>query len=70
MQKLIKLCIAIGGFLIVSGLILTGIVFLILSNIIDMNVLTDQVAVALLTLIFMTIGVVSIIAGTTLFLKR
>lgn len=70
MQKLVKLCVAIGGFLIVIGLILTGIVFLILLNIIDMRIFTDKVIMALLTLMFLVIGAANITAGIILLLKR
>lgn len=70
MQKLVKLCIAIGGFLIVTGLILTGTVFLILSNIIDVTVFTDQIIKALLTLMFLAVAAADIIAAAILLLKR
>lgn len=70
MQKLVKLCIAIGGFLIVTGLILTGTVFLILSNIIDATVFTDQITMALLTLMFLAVGAADIIVAVILLLKR
>jgi hypothetical protein len=70
MQKLVKLCIAIGGFLIVTGLILTGTVFLILSNMIDITVFTDQITMALLTLMFLAVGAADIIVAVILLLKR
>ncbi|MCX8153539.1 MAG: hypothetical protein N3E52_03790 [Candidatus Bathyarchaeota archaeon] len=70
MQSRLKLCVAIGGFLIVTGLILTGNFFLILSNVIDISIFTDKVVRALLTLMFLAIGVASIIAGIILLLKR
>ncbi|MEJ5328268.1 MAG: hypothetical protein WHU54_08505 [Candidatus Bathyarchaeia archaeon] len=70
MQKLVKLCIAIGGFLIVTGLILTGTVFLILSNIIDVTVFTDQITMALLTLMFLAVAAADIIVAAILLLKR
>jgi len=70
MRKLVRLSIAIGGFLIVSSLILTGAVFLILSNIIDVTVFADQATVSLLTLMFLAIGVADFIAGIILLMKR
>lgn len=70
MQKLVKLCIAIGGFLIVTGLILTGTVFLTLSNIIDATAFTDQITMALLTLMFLAVGAADIIVAVILLLKR
>jgi hypothetical protein len=69
MRRHVRLSIAIGGFLIVTSLILTGTVFLILLNIIDVAVLTDQVTVSLLTLTFLAVGVLDFIAGILL-LKR
>lgn len=70
MRKLVRLSIAIGGFLIVTSLILTGTVFLILSDIIDVTVFADQVTVSLLTLMFLAIGVADFIAGIILLLNR
>jgi hypothetical protein len=70
MRKFVRLSVAIGGVLIVTSLILTGTVFLILLNIIDVGVFTDQVTVSLLTLVFLAIGVLDFIAGIILLLKR
>jgi hypothetical protein len=70
MRKFVRLSVAIGGVLIVTSLILTGTVFLILSDIIDVGVFTDQVTVSLLTLVFLAIGVLDFIAGIILLLKR
>jgi len=70
MRKLVRLSIAIGGFLIVTSIILTGAVFLILLNIIDESVFADQASMLLLTLMFLAIGLLDFIAGIILFLKR
>jgi hypothetical protein len=70
MRKLVRLSVAIGGFLILNSLILTGTIFLILLNIIDVDVFTDQVTLSLLALIFLTIGILDFIAGIILLLKR
>jgi hypothetical protein len=70
MRKLVRLSVAIGGFLIVTSIILTGAVFLILLNIIDVSVFADQVTMSLLTLIFLAIGILDFIAGIILLLKR
>jgi hypothetical protein len=69
MRKLVRLSIAIGGFLIVTSLILTGTVFLILLNIIDVGVFANQTHASVLTLLFLAIGVLDFIAGIIL-LKR
>ena len=70
MRKLVRLSIAIGGFLIVTSIILTGTVFLILSNIIDVSAFADQASMSLLTLMFLAIGILDFIAGIILLLKR
>jgi hypothetical protein len=70
MRKLVRLSVAIGGFLIVTSIILTGAVFLIFLNIIDVSVFTDQASRSLLTLMFLAIGILDFIAGIILLLKR
>ena len=70
MRKFVRLSVAIGGFLLVTSLILTGTVFLILLNIIDEVVFTDQVTVSMLTLTFLAVGILDFIAGVILLLKR
>jgi hypothetical protein len=70
MRKLVRLSVAIGGFLIVTSLILTGTVFLILLNLIDVDVFSDQTSTAVLTLLFLAIGISDFIAGIILLLKR
>jgi hypothetical protein len=70
MRKLVRLSVAIGGFLIVTSLILTGTVFLILLNLIDISVFSDQTSTSLLTLMFLAIGILDFVAGIILLLKR
>lgn len=70
MRILARLSIAIGGFLIVTSLILTGTVFLILLNLIDVGVFTNQTHISLLTLMFLVIGVLDFTAGIIILLKR
>ena len=65
-----RFLVAIGGFLIVTSLILTGTVFLILLNLIDVGVFSDQTSTAVLTLLFLAIGISDFIAGIILLLKR
>ncbi len=69
-RKLVRLTIAIGGFLIVTSLILTGTVFLVLLGIMDITVFTDQAPASLLTLMFLAIAAADFIAGIILLLKR
>ena len=70
MRKLVRLSVAIGGFLIVTSLILTGTVFLILLDLIDVGVFSDQTSTAVLTLLFLAIGISDFIAGIILLLKK
>ncbi len=70
MRKLVRISVAIGGFLIVTSIILTGAVFLILSNIIDVSLFADQANMSLLTLMFLAIGILDFIAGIILLMKR
>jgi hypothetical protein len=69
MRKLVRLSVAIGGFLIVASLILTGTVFLALLKIINTSVFTDQTSFSLLAGMFLAIGIADFIAGILL-LKR
>ncbi|UCF44741.1 MAG: hypothetical protein JSW44_02905 [Candidatus Bathyarchaeota archaeon] len=70
MRKLVRLSVAIGGFLLVTSIIFTGAVFLIFLNIIDVSVFTDQASISLLTLMFLAIGILDFTAGIILLLKR
>jgi hypothetical protein len=70
MRKLVRLSLAIGGFLIVTSLILTGTIFLILLNIIDVSVFADPVTTSVLTMIFLAIGILDFIAGILLLMKK
>jgi len=69
-RKIVRLSVAIGGFLLVASLILTGIFLLVSLNLINVGVLADQVTVSMLTLIFLIVGIMDFIAGITLLLKR
>ena len=70
MRKLVRLSLAIGGFLIVTSLILTGTIFLILLNMIDVEVFADPVTTSVLTMLFLAIGVLDFIAGILLLNKK
>jgi hypothetical protein len=69
-RKLVRLSLAIGGFLIVTSLILTGAIFLILLNMIDVSVFTDPLTTSVLTMIFLAIGILDFIAGILLLMKK
>jgi hypothetical protein len=70
MRKLVRLSLAIGGFLIVTSLILTGTIFLVLLNMIDVEVFADPATTAVLTMIFLVIGILDFIAGIILLMKK
>ena len=70
MRKLVRLSLAIGGFLIVTSLILTGAIFLILLNMIDVTVFTDPATTSVLTMLFLAIGILDFIAGILLIMKK
>ena len=70
MRKLVRLSLAIGGFLIVTSLILTGTIFLILLNMIDIEVFADHATTSVLTMLFLAIGVLDFIAGILLLMKK
>ena len=70
MRKIVRLSIAIGGFLIVNSLILVGLVLLIFLNLLDPVILTDVSTSSLLTLMFITFGVLDLVAGMILVLDR
>ena len=59
-----------GGFLIVTSLILTGTIFLILLNMIDIEVFADPATTSVLTMLFLAIGVLDFIAGILLLIKK
>jgi len=66
MRKLVRLSIAIGGFLIVASLILTGTVILTFLGIITMSVFENQTSIFMITLILLAIGIADFIAGLIL----
>jgi hypothetical protein len=68
-RKIVRLSIAIGGFLIVTSLILTGAVFLAIFNIINPSDFADPLSISLLALAFLAIGVADVIAGIILLKK-
>ncbi len=70
MRKLVRLSLAVGGFLIVTSLILTGIIFLTALNIIEEEVFTDPGIASVLTMIFLAIGILDFIAGIILLKKK
>ena len=66
MRKITRLSIAIGGFLIVTSLILTGTVLLAVIGIINVEIFADQVSASLLPFVFLTLGILDFVAGVIL----
>ena len=66
MRKRERICVAIGGFLIMIGTILTGAMLLILFNLVDITVFQYETHIPLLMLTFFLIGILDFIAGIIL----
>jgi hypothetical protein len=66
MRKLVRLSIAIGGFLIVASLILIGTVILTFLGITTLSVFENQTSIFMITLILLAIGIADFIAGLIL----
>jgi hypothetical protein len=62
-RKIVRLSVAIGGFLIVTSLILTGTVILIFLGITTLSVFENQTGIFMITLILLAIGIADFIAG-------
>jgi hypothetical protein len=70
MRKIARLNIAIGGLLIVTSLILVGLVLLIFLNLIDPVILTNAYISSFLSLMFITFGILDLVAVIILILDR
>ncbi|MEM2281186.1 MAG: hypothetical protein QXT26_03590 [Thermoproteota archaeon] len=66
MKKRERVCVAIGGFLIMIGTILTGVMLLILFNIVDVTIFKHEVHASLLMLTLLLTGMLDFIAGIIL----
>jgi hypothetical protein len=66
MRKLSRLAVAIGGFLIMMGMILMGVVVLTLLNVIDVTALVNETYLLMFMLALLSIGVLDLIAGILL----
>lgn len=66
MRKLIRLAVAIGGFLTMTGMILTGTSLLSLLNIIDVGVFIGETHLLLLSSMLLLIGILDVAAGIIL----
>jgi hypothetical protein len=66
MRKLSRLAVAIGGFLIMMGMILIGAIALTLLNIIDPSAFMNDTYLLLFMVALLSVGVLDIIAGIIL----
>lgn len=66
MRKLSRLAVAIGGFLIMMGMILMSAIALSLLNIIDISAFVNETYVLMFMLALLSVGVLDVIAGIIL----
>jgi len=64
--KLSRLAAAIGGFLIMIGMILVSTVVLCVMNIVDIGAFADEAYLLMLMLALFSVGVLDAIAGVIL----
>jgi len=65
-RKLSRLAVAIGGFLIMIGMILVNAVVLSLMNIVDLSTFTNETYLLMFMLALFSVGMLDIIAGVIL----
>lgn len=70
MRNIARLSVAVGGFLIVSSLILVGVILLVFLNLIEIEVLSSSVNTSFLSLIFIIFGILDFVAGLILIMDR
>jgi len=68
-RKLGKVAAAIGGFLIMMGMILMGIFALLLFDILDVTMFMGSEYQVLFTLVLLAIGVCDLVSGIILALR-
>ena len=66
MRKLARVSIAIGGFLIMTSLMLTCVLLLVMLNMTDMNFFANQTTITFLALMFVAIAGLDFVAGVIL----
>ncbi|MEM3784067.1 MAG: hypothetical protein QXY88_03425 [Candidatus Bathyarchaeia archaeon] len=66
MRKCARLCVAIGGFLLMTGIILVGITLLVVFQLVDTAIFEYETHIFLLMLTFFLIGILDFIAGVIL----
>lgn len=66
MRKLSRLAVAIGGFLIMMGMLLMSAVVLTSLNVIDIAAFMNETFVLMFMLALLSVGVLDVIAGIIL----
>jgi len=66
MRKLSRLAVAVGGFLIMMGMILMGAIALTLLNVIDISAFANETYLLMFMLALLSVGVLDMIAGIIL----
>ena len=66
MRKLARVSIAIGGFLIMTSLMLTCVLLLVMLNMTDMNLFANQTTMTFFTFMFVAIAALDVVAGVIL----
>jgi len=65
-RRLSRVALAIGGFLIMAGMILLGIFALALFKIIDVSAFMDTQSTAILMLVLLIVGVLDVVSAILL----
>jgi len=65
-RKLSRIAVAVGGFLVMMGMILIGTFALALLNVLDIGVFTGETHLLMLTVALLSIGVLDVVAGVIL----
>jgi len=66
MRKLSRVAVAIGGFLIMMGMILLGAIILTLLNVIDITAFINETYLLMFMLALLSVGILDLIAGIIL----
>jgi len=66
MRKLSRVAVAIGGFLIMMGMILLGAIILTLINVIDITAFINETYLLMFMLALLSVGILDLIAGIIL----
>lgn len=66
MRKLARVAAAVGGFLMMIGMVLMSVTILNLLNIIDLGALANEAYLHLFMLALLSVGVLDVVAGIML----